>query len=330
MKTNYLTEKRIGRLRIVVPVLSFVAFQFLFAGRAEAQFLWPFNQGTVYRSRTVTHYPGQVLSLGTGNTMTTNGLSVSPYGGQTLAVSPGFTGQTLSLSSSPLALGYQPTYQLTTGTSSPLTLSVSPQATLGVGANSGLTLNVSSPVNGSGVVSLDGATTTLEQGNRYISLALGGDQTKVNGFLQNLRKQAKALVSGMGSDFTKQDLSNSLLAAAKAGLGSTGWGLLAEPLVSIFLKPVIDNIVGDVWPSGSGAPATDPVKSTPSAPQTGAVVPPGGISFTVTGTIVLTPAAGTTQQTNTQQQQQQQQQPQPKAVKPAGGQGAPAVGAPSS
>ena len=292
MKTNYLTEKRIGRLRIVVPVLSFVAFQFLLAGRAEAQFLWPFNQGTVYRSRTVTYNSGQVLSLGTGTTMATNALSVSPFAGQTLAVSPGFTGQTISLSSSPLALGYQPTYQLTTGTSSPVTLSVSPQATLGVGTNSGLTLNVSGPVNGSGVVSLDGATTTLEQGNRYISLALGGDQAKINGFMQNLRKKAKALVNGMGSDFTKQDLSNDLLAAAKAVLGSTGWGLLAEPLVSIFLKPVIDNIVGDVWPSGSDTSGTDTDKSTPTPPQPGSVVPPGGMSFGVSGRIVLTPTGG--------------------------------------
>ncbi len=109
--------------------------------------------------------------------------------------------------------------------------------------------------------------------------------------MKGLEQKAKALI---GAHFTQQEVSNALMGLAKDGLSATPFGALAEPLLTAFLKPVVDGVVGDVFSSGGNSPTDAQNTDTPATKPGGAPasIPSGGMSFKVSGTITLTPASG--------------------------------------
>jgi hypothetical protein len=118
-----------------------------------------------------------------------------------------------------------------------------------------------------------------------------------------LKNKLEGLVGAVGKNLDKQDVEDLLLATAKAALAGSGFGFVVDPVLEIFLKPVIDKLIGDRLPDGTGTAGTGtPGTGTPGpgnagtntpAPRTPPpAVPSGGMSFTVSGTIILTPASG--------------------------------------
>jgi hypothetical protein len=290
MRVNCRLIKWIGRSSSAGAILALVAFQTLFTARAEAQW-FPFGGG--YRYKSVTRSgPGLNLFHG-GTMMMAPSLGVSPVMGQSLAFSPVMTGQSLGLSPTTLSLSPQPTYFLSGGTSSGMTLSLAPQPTFQLiqGTNSGATLALSPQFNGVQTITLTGSP-TAEHGMQVLSLGFGNDPTKVNGFLQGLKNKLEGLVGAVGKNLTKQDVEDFLMTAAKSALAGSGFGF-AGPALDLFLKPLIDKLIGDRLPAGDGTPATPtPATPTPATPTSPIAVPSGGMSFNVSGTIVLTPASG--------------------------------------
>jgi hypothetical protein len=296
MRMKCLLNKLIGRSWSAAIVLGVIAFNSVLAGRAEAQWLFPFGGG--YRYKSVTR-SGPGLSLFPGRTVLMGpSLGLSPVMGQSLAISPvqslGFSpviaGQSLGLGSTTLSLGAQPTFFLTSGTSAGINLSLTPQATfqLSQGTNSGATLSLSQGLNGAQVLTLSGGPPTAEHAMAVLSAGLGNDQARVNGALDGLRKKLGDVFGKFSKNVDKQTLENLLLDAAKSALAPTGFGLLGDPLIDIFLKPLINRLIG--LPDGS-TPAGTPPSGTPLPPPV-TPAPGGAMSFTVSGTIVLTPAGG--------------------------------------
>ena len=158
-------------------------------------------------------------------------------------------------------------------------------------------------MNGAKTVSLSGGFPTADHGLQVLSLGFGNDQTKVNAFLQTLKNKLEGLVGAVGKNLDKQDVEDLLLATAKAALAGSGFGFVVDPVLEIFLKPVIDKLIGDRLPdgtgttgtgtTGTGTPGPGNAGTTTPAPRTPPpAVPSGGMSFTVSGTIILTPASG--------------------------------------
>lgn len=288
MRMNCLLAKSIGRSWSAALVLALGAFQSLLAGRAEAQGFW-FHRGTTYRSSVVMTSSGQGLNLAPGTMMTTQGLNLSPFTFQALTLTPMITGQSLNLSPNTLSLSPQSTFFVTSGMSSGATLTLAPQSTFQLvgGTNTGATLSLAPLSNGALTLSLSGGSPTADQGLQVLTLGFKNDSSKVNGFLQNLNTKLEALIGTVGKNLSKEDLTDLLMAAAKKALPGSGFGFLVDPVVEMFLKPVIDKLVGDRLPAG-----TNP--STPATGQPANGIPSGGMSFTVTGTITLTPASGGT------------------------------------
>ena len=283
-------------------VLALVTLHLLLVGRAEAQGHF-FHGGTTYRYRSVTRSgPGVNLLPGT---MMLSSVSSAPIMGQPLALTPGIAVHSLSLSPSTLSLGPQNFY-LHNGTTSGVSLSLAPQASYQLvhGTNSGATLSlVPQQVNGAKTVSLSGGFPTADHGLQVLSLGFGNDQTKVNAFLQTLKNKLEGLVGAVGKNLDKQDVEDLLLATAKAALAGSGFGFVVDPVLEIFLKPVIDKLIGDRLPDGTGTTGTGTTgtgtlgpgnagTTTPTPRTPPPAVPSGGMSFTVSGTIILTPASG--------------------------------------
>ena len=287
MRMNGRSNKLTKRARSAAIVLGVIAFHSVFAGRAEAQLLFPFGGG--YRYKSVTRSgPGLGLFHGGTVMMGPTSLGVSPIMGQSLAFSPVMTGQSVGLSPTTMSLGASPTFFVTNAASTGFTLNVSPQPTfqLTQGTNSGATLAIGPQFNGVQTITLSGSP-TAEHGMQILSLGFGNDSTKVNGFLQGLKNKLEGLVGAVGKNLTKQDVEDLLMAAAKSALAGSGFAF-AGPALDLFLKPLIDKLIGDRLPDGTGTPAAP----TPGAPTSPIAVPAGGMSFNVSGTIVLTPAGG--------------------------------------
>jgi hypothetical protein len=288
MSMKCLLSKSIGRSWSAAIVLGVIAFHSVFAARAEAQgFLFP---GTGYRSRTVTRSgPGW---LWPGPIMMGPGLGFAPFAGHSIAATPIVTGQLVGYSPNAVSLGAQPTYYVVNSVGSGALRSFSPQGTfqLGSGPSSGGTLTLAQQPNGSLVLIFSGGTPTAEHGMQVLSVGLGNDSAKVNGVLQALKSKLETLI---GKNLNTQDLEDLLMATAKSALAGTGFGFLADPLLDMFLKPLIDKIIGDRLPGTITTPnGTTPSGTTPSGTTPSGTTPTGGMSFTVSGTIVLTPASG--------------------------------------
>ena len=246
---------------------------------------------------------GQGLNLAPATMMNTQAMSLAPFTGQALTLSPMIAGQSLSLSPTTLSLSPQTAYYVTSGTTSGASLALAPQSMFQlVGAtNSGAT-HGACPQRAIGVQTLSfSGVPTAEHGMQVLSIGFGGNQAKVNGFLQTLKTKLEGLVGAVGKNLTKQDVTNLLMTTANDALASSGFGFLS-PGLDVFLKPLIDKLVGDRL--SPGADTTTPTTgtttpttgtTTPVAGTTTVTVPLGGMSFTVSGTITLTPASGGTQ-----------------------------------
>jgi hypothetical protein len=282
---NCLRKRLIGRSWSAAIVLGVIAFHSVFAGRAQAQWLFPFGGG--YRYKSVTR-SGPGLSLFPGRTMMmAPSLGFAPVMGQSMAFSPVVTGQSFDLSPTTLSLSPQNTLFLSSGTTSGTTLSFAPQATFQVtqGTNSGATLAFSPQFNGVQTITFSGSP-TAEHGMQLLSMGFRNDPTKVNGFLQGLKSKLESLVGAVGKNLTKQDVEDLLMTAAKSALASTGFGF-AGPALDLFLKPLIDKLIGDRLPDGTGSTGTTiqlPVKPG-TADKTGG-------TFQISGTVTFTPVNG--------------------------------------
>jgi hypothetical protein len=272
MRTNCGLNKSTKRSWGAALVLTFLIFQPLLAGRAEAQgFLFPgglFHRGTVYRSSVVSNGFAPGMSLSSGPMLNNQTLGLSPFVGQSLSVSPTFTAQSLSVS--------------------PTTLSVSPQNVYYVmsGTTPGTTLSLSAQPAGAQTITFTGSP-TAEHGMQVLSAGFFGNQTKVNGFLQGLRSKLESLAGEVGKSLSKEDVTDLLLTTAKKALAGTGFGFAIDPVLDLFLKPLIDKIVGEKIPAG-----TDPTPPGAPARSGTPVAASGGVTFAVSGTIVLTPTSG--------------------------------------
>jgi hypothetical protein len=273
-------------LRCAALVIILGSFPDLFAGRAEAQGLI-FHGGSYYRSRVVMRNPGAALSLAPGTVVPTQALNLSPWTGHVLTLSPTVPVQSIHLSPTTLSLSPQTTFYPTSGSTSGATLSLAPLPAYQLigGTNSGITLNPATVPYGTQSIPLNAGAPTVEQGMQVLSLGFRHDPVRLNGFLQSLRTKLEGLVGAVGKNLSRKDVTDLLMIAAKDALAGSGYGFLVDPVVEMFLKPVIDKLVGDRLPAYPDPNAHTPGQPTPS-------VPSGGMSFTVSGTLFLTPATG--------------------------------------
>jgi hypothetical protein len=140
-------------------------------------------------------------------------------------------------------------------------------------------------------------TTDLDTAYQVLTLAFSNQRSKLDSFESAIKKKLGDLIKAGGSALSNTDLTSLLVSTAKSFLtpenGFTGVvvnGVLND--VEPFLAKVISNIVQNQ--RGGSADTTPPPDqgNVPKPPQPN--VPAGGMSFDVSGRIILTPSGGST------------------------------------
>jgi hypothetical protein len=228
------------------------------------QRVWIVNQPTTTPSTALTTTPVRLttapqLQLGTVTTGQT--IMYLPATTTSLAVTPGLTTSFGSLGLSRVRLP---------GTSNQVALAVAPQTSSNV---------VSLSVGTGGATDTDSQVVAL-------GLALGGGNKSLSDFLSFIEGQAGNLVNQAGSNANQQSIVDTLFNMATSYLSGNGFGIVIDDVVAPIIKRLINKAVQKVQP---------PTPPTPS----NVVVPQGGSggTFTISGTITLTPTGQVTPNT---------------------------------
>jgi hypothetical protein len=172
---------------------------------------------------------------------------------------------------------------LTVSAGTPTTYYVVPQ---GGGVSAGLQVAPQVGAGAQGLTAGTGGVTDYDY--QVLTAGLGGSFLKFQGFQKFLGDQLNNLLN-QNSGLTKDLLIPILLDAAKGYLTSQGFGFLLDPNVEAIIKRLIGKVIDDRMGSqGSNGNQNNGKQTTPSGPTPS--VPTGGFTFTVSGTIVLTPA----------------------------------------
>ncbi len=250
---------------VIVPSLNQSAEASDWFGWHHGQTVWVVNQPTTtqsimmvpaYTTTQLRLAPMTQFQLGTVTAGQT--LQLVPSANASLTLTPGLTTSIGSLGTSNLTLQ---------GTTNQVGLTLSPQTFsnvvgLSVGAN--------------------GATDTNSQ-VVALGLALGGGNKSFGDFMKFLEAQAAALFKQAGSSATQQAIIDKLFDIAKAYLSGNGFGIVIDDLVvGPIIKSLIGQVVARVQPSQPSQPSQP---TNPSNP----VIPQGGATFNISGSITLTP-----------------------------------------
>lgn len=283
------------------------ALQSVFAERVKAGDLW-FHHGAYYQFSVSS---GQTIMLVPATSMT--GVQIAPVATHHLMFSPVTTTQLMSHSLQLSTASTGQTLQLTPSTSalqtlqyvsplaayqtlqlSPSTLSLSPQVThFVVSSPSATTLTPQS--SGAQTLTLGtGGSTDIDTAYYVLMLGFNNQRSKLDAFEGAIKKKLGDLINAGGNALSNPDLTSILVSIAKDFLKTPESGfasLIVNDALEPFLSKVISNIVQNRTGGQTDGAPTPPGQNKPAQlPQTN--VPAGGVSFDVSGRIVLTPTGG--------------------------------------
>ena len=290
--------------RRAIFFLAVGVLQALLAERAKAGDLW-FHHGMYYRSSVVTNFPGQTIMLAPGSSVTgvqfapvaTQQLMLSPltttqFTGQTLQLVPASAGQTLQLAPSATTAQTLQLVPSSTATQTlqlaPSTLMLSPPVTpYVVNSSSGTTLTLTPQSSGAQTLTMGTAgATDIDKAYQVLTLGFNNQRSKLDAFEGAMKKKLGDLLNAGGSVLSNQDLTSILLSIAKDFLKTPESGF-AGLIVNDALEPFLSNVISNIVQNRTGGKDQTPPAQTPPTN-----VPAGGMSFDVTGRIVLTPTGG--------------------------------------